>query len=379
MWTRGNTAAMASFTSPTEFEDAYNTLFRTFDSGKTKKLTWRKWQLQQMWWMIVDNEDAVVKALKKDLNRHTFETYAADLLGIKRDILEHIKNLEDWTADERPKAGLILGTLSKARVRREPLGVALIIAPWNFPILLLFQPLIAAITAGCAVMLKPSELAIESEKLVGRLVNEYLDPEAVRIVTGGPVETGHILEHRFNHIFFTGSGKIAQFVAAAAAKFLTPTVLELGGQGPAIVTKTANVDIAAKRVAFAKFLNSGQICLTVNHCFVNSDVHDEFVQRLGYWFDQYLSGPKDGYSKIINERNFDRLTGLLRETDGKVVYGGSTNRDAGFLHPSIVTGLTPKGSCFNPSLESPPGGTAYLMIMLQIFFFRKNCSVRSCL
>ena len=295
--------------------------------------------------MIVDNEDSIVDALKKDLNRHTFETYSADLLGIKRDILEHIRNLEDWAADERPKAGLILGTLSKARVRREPLGVALIIAPWNFPMLLLFQPLIAAITAGCAVMLKPSELAVESEKLVVRLVNEYLDPEAVRIVTGGPAETSHILEHRFNPIFFTGSGEIAQYVATSAAKFLTPTVLELGGQGPAIVTKTANVDIAAKRVAFAKFFNAGQICLTVNHCFVDPDVHDRFVQRLGYWFDQYLAGPKDGYSKIINGNNFDRLTGMLRGTDGRVVYGGSTNRDEGFLHPSIVTGVTRKGSC----------------------------------
>jgi aldehyde dehydrogenase (NAD+) len=184
--------------------------------------------------LVAENETEIVEVLKKDLNRHAYESYASDLVAMKRDIQAHLTNLEIWTADEKPDAGHVMGTLGKARVRHEPLGVTLIIGPWNFPISLLLQPLVAAITAGCAAMLKPSELAPASEELLSKLVPKYLDQEAIRIVTGSPAETGRILEHRFNHIFFTGSGKVAHFIAAAAAKHLTPTVLELGGQGPAM-------------------------------------------------------------------------------------------------------------------------------------------------
>jgi len=338
---------MASYTPYAEFQEGYDIVFATFRSGKTKSLKWRKWQLKQLWALVFENEQSIVDALKQDLNRHAYETYAADLLGMKRDILEHFEHLEEWTADKMlTEAGHPMGTLGKARIRHEPLGVTIIIGPWNFPILLLLQPLIAAITAGCAVMLKPSELAPASEELLVRLVQHYLDQSAIRIVTGGPAETSRILESRFNHIFFTGSGKIARYITAAAAKHLTPTVLELGGQGPAIITRSADMDLAAKRVAFAKFLNSGQICLTVNHCFVDPTIHDEFVERLGYWFTQYMADPKEGYSRIINGANFDRLTGMLKSSAGTVVYGGSFDRDDRFIHPTIVTNITTNGKCY---------------------------------
>lgn len=151
---------MASYTSKADFETSYSKLFRTFASGKTKNLAWRKWQLKQCWWMLEDNEDLFLSALTADLNRHPFESFAADLLGMRQDILEHIEHLEEWAADTYPKAGFLMGTLGKARIHKQPLGVTLVIGAWNFPILLLLQPMVAAIAAGeCFCDLKVRFLA----------------------------------------------------------------------------------------------------------------------------------------------------------------------------------------------------------------------------
>jgi aldehyde dehydrogenase (NAD+) len=208
--------------------------------------------------------------------------------------------------------------------------------------------MVAAISAGCCVMLKPSELAVASQDLLTKLVPKYLDPSAIRLVTGGPAETSKILEHKFNHIFFTGSGKVARFITAAAAKHLTPTVLELGGQGPAIVTASANVDLAAKRIALGKFLNAGQICLSINHVFVDPSVHDQFIQRLGHWFDVYLQESGEQLCRIVNERNFDRLSSMLEKTHGEIAYGGKRDRTQKYIAPTVVTGVTIKGIDSSP-------------------------------
>jgi aldehyde dehydrogenase (NAD+) len=336
--------AEAKFTTLEQFEEAYSTLFSTFATGLTRSLAWRKWQLKNCWWMIEENEAEILAALKADLNRHDFESHASDIFGMKSDILEHIEHLEEWAADDIPKAGFIFGTLGKARVRKEPLGVALVIGAWNFPFLLLLQPLFAAITAGCCVMLKPSEISVASQDLLHKLIPKYLDGSAIRLVTGGPAETSYILEHKFNHIFFTGSGKVARFVTAAAAKHLTPCVLELGGQGPAIVTATADIDLAAKRIAYGKFLNAGQICLSINHVFVDPAIHDEFLARLGYWFTTYLGSSSDQYCKIVNERNFDRLSLMLAKTRGNVQYGGMQDKGRSFFSPTVVSDVNLQGT-----------------------------------
>jgi len=203
--------------------------------------------------------------------------------------------------------------------------------------------MLAAIAAGCCVMLKPSELAEASQALLVSLIPKYLDQSAICLVTGGPAETGKILEHRFDHIFFTGSGKVAKYITAAAAKFLTPTVLELGGQGPAIVTSSANVDLAAKRIAYGKFLNAGQICLSINHVFVDPSVYDTFVDRLGFWFDKYLNNAEEGYCRIINDRNFNRLNDLLSKTNGKITCGGKSDPATRFFEPTVVRDVKLEG------------------------------------
>ena len=333
-----------AYTTPEQLDNAYTTLHNTFKTGKTKSLAWRKWQLKNMFWMVADNEEAIAKALNTDLNRHEFESYYADIEGVKKDILHTLAHVEEWAADEMPDAGFLFGTLGSARIRKEPLGVALIIGTWNFPFIVTLTPLVAAISAGCCAMVKPAETVVACQDLFAELIPKYLDQEAIRVVTGGPKEATMILERRFDHIFYTGSAKIAKFIAAAAAKHLTPTVLELGGQAPCIVTPSADIDTAAKRIVFSKYLNNGQICLAANHVFVDPSIHDKFVERAIHWLGQYLKdGSEEDAVRIVNEQNYDRLVGLLKQTDGKVVYGGKTNRDDKFIQQTLVTNVTMQG------------------------------------
>ncbi|KAK4696481.1 hypothetical protein P7C71_g1447, partial [Lecanoromycetidae sp. Uapishka_2] len=345
---------MAPYTTPEQLDVAYSTLQETFKSNKTKSLAWRKWQLKQLWWMMCDNEEAVVKALHADLNRHDFESYYADVAAVKRDILFHVKNVEKWAADEVPDAGFLFGTVCGARIRKEPLGVALVIGTWNFPFAVTLSPLMAAISAGCCVMVKPAESSASCQDLMADMIPKYLDNSAIQVVTGGPQETSLLLERRFNHIFYTGSPKVAKIIQAAAAKHLTPTVLELGGQAPCIVTPSADIDVAAKRIMFSKYLNAGQICLSSNHVFVDPSVHDKFVERATYWIGHYLKdGGKDSVTHIINERNYDRLVGLLEQSKGHVAYGGTTDRSTKYIQPTIIKDITMTDSLMSEEIFGP--------------------------
>ncbi len=345
---------MATYTTPEQLDKAYSTLQETFKTGKTKGIAWRKWQLKQIWWMVCDNEEAIAKALHADLNRHDFESYYADICGVKHDIIAHLKNVQAWAADETPDAGFLFGTLCGARIRKEPLGVALVIGTWNFPFIVTLSPLVAAISAGCCVMVKPAETTVSCQDLMADIIPRYLDNSAVQVVTGGPQETSMILECRFDHIFYTGSPKIAKIIQAAAAKHLTPTVLELGGQAPCIVTPSADIDLAAKRIMFSKFLNAGQICLSSNHVFVDPSVHDKFVERATYWIGQYLKNDgKDQVVHIVNERNYDRLVALLNQTGGKVAYGGATDRESKYIQPTIIKDIRMTDSLMSEEIFGP--------------------------
>jgi aldehyde dehydrogenase (NAD+) len=226
----------------------------------------------------------------------------------------------------------------------------------------------AAIAAGNCVLLKPSEITVHSTRLMIDLVNKYLDPSAIRVVTGGAAETTKILELKYNVILYTGNSKVGRIIAAAAAKHLTPCILELGGQAPAIVTKTADISLAAKRVAHSKFMNAGQICLAANHVLVDPAVHDEFVEKLVEWFKVFFAnGPREQYSRIINERQFDRLVAVLGRTKGKIIRGGKSNRQSLWIDPAVVTevGLDGKQTALGVSYlltaprRSSPGRRAF--------------------
>lgn len=331
------------YESAEEIQTFHSTLVSTFRTGKTKDIAWRKWQLKQLWWLLEDNEQAIVDAVKDDLNRSDFETYLTDLAGIRKDILYHLENIDAWTADEPTGDSFIARRLGVARIRKEPLGVVLIVGSWNFPVLLVLQPLIAAIAAGCCAIVKPSELTVACQNLLRDLVTRYLDSTAVRVVRGGVRETTKLLELPFNHVFFTGSASVGRHISAAAAKHLTPVTLELGGQSPAIIGQSADVDRAAKSVAYVKFLNAGQICLAVNHVFVDPAVHDKFVDRLQYWSHQFLDGKQTIATAIVNQQHWNRLSGLLQQTEGTVVCGGGGSDESRQMEPTIVVDLDMDG------------------------------------
>ncbi|KAF3385864.1 hypothetical protein DPV78_012423 [Talaromyces pinophilus] len=322
-----------------DIRDLHISLVNTFQSGKTKDLAWRKWQLKQLWWMLEDNDKEFMAAMKEDLNRSNIESMITDLAGARKDILYHLEHVDKWAADEPLGDTFVAKQLRLARIRKEPLGVVLIIGAWNFPLLLVLQPLIAAITAGCCAIIKPSELIPSSQAVLKRLVPKYLDQTAIGVVCGGVAETTSLLELQFNHVFFTGSATVGRIVSAAAAKNLTPVTLELGGQCPAIICKSADIDRAAKCVAFSKFLNSGQICLSVNHVFVDPSVYDKFTERLKHWIHTFLNGESTIDTAIVNQSHFDRLSALIRNTGGSIFCGGGGNRETRRMEPTVVVSL----------------------------------------
>ena len=336
-----------NYESIEDIQSSFFTLTGSFRAGKTKDVAWRKWQLKQLWWLVDDNESALLDAIEKDLNRPRAESYLTDLAGIRKDIIYHLDNIDVWAADETIGESFISRSLGVARVRKEPKGVILIIGAWNFPFLLIMQPLIAAITAGCCAIIKPSELTISCQNLLKRLIEQYLDPTAIRLIRGSVPETTKLLELRFDHIFFTGSANVARSVGKAAATHLTPVTLELGGQSPALVGRSADVDKAAKSIAYAKFLNAGQICITVNHVFVDPEVHDSFVSRLQFWSHQFLNGQSTIKTSIVNQSHFGRLLGVLKQTKGSIICGGKGDAQSRQMEPTIVTDLDTDGT-FNP-------------------------------
>lgn len=345
---------MSKYTTQEDFKDAYNTLTATFATHKTKDIRWRKWQLKQLWWMLVENTDAFADAFAADLSRTRAETLQFDIGGVKADVKDCIDKVDAWSKGSAPEgAGILFGRFGKAWCRKEPLGVCLIIGAWNFPIYTVLDPLCPAIAAGNCVMLKPSELAGSVSRLLAELAPKYMDNTAIRVVTGGAKETGFYLEHKFNHIFYTGGAKVGRIIATAAAKHLTPTVLELGGQAPAIVTKSAPIDLTAKRIAHFKLANAGQICLNVNHIFADPEIHDKLVERLQYWMNEWLKNDPSWLASIISDNHYQRVTTLLNKSSGKVAYTGPHDVSKRFVHPTIITEVTTSDSLMSEELFAP--------------------------
>lgn len=345
---------VSQYSTQEEIDESYETLTATFSKGTTKEIAWRRWQLKQLWWLVEDNTEQIINALQKDLGRHPFESSLGDLRSTKHAIMYTLKNLDKWTSDVKlADAGFVFGVLGKAHYRKEPLGVALIIGTWNYPLYVALNPLVGAIAAGCCAMVKPSEVATHTKALLRDLFPRYLDPQTIRLATGGVKETTYILEKRFDQIFFVGSSKVGRVVAAAAAKHLTPTVLELGGQGPCFVTKSCDIELAARRISNTKFMNAGQICTNINHVFAEPEIADQLLERMAYWNEQYLKQGDSHMSRIINEYNFDRVIRLLNNTKGEIIYGGKSSRESKFIHPTIVKGITLDDSLMSEEIFGP--------------------------
>src|SRR3989440_1896831 len=326
----GSTAAVAP-------GDIVAGLRRTFDSGRTRPAAWRKQQLRRMQAMLTEHEDELTAAMRADLGKAPAEAWATELRLVWREIAHPLRHLDRWMRPERVHVPVVLQP-ARAKVVCEPMGVALVVSPWNYPVQLLLLPMAAAIAAGDAVVGKPSEVAPATSAAVAHLVPSYLDPEAVAVVEGGPAEAQALLAERFDHIFYTGSTRIAHTVMEAAAKHLTPVTLELGGKCPALVDRDANLDVTARRLAYGKFVNAGQTCVAPDYVLVHRDVERPFLDRLAsmvreVYGDETKASPD--YGRIVTDHHFHRLMGLLE--------GG------GFAE--TVTGWAPRGG---PTRRLPP-------------------------
>jgi aldehyde dehydrogenase (NAD+) len=312
------------------------------DRGTTRPLHWRKGQLKALKAMLEEREDEFLAALTADLGKSSTEGWMTELRHVVNEIDHILAHLDRWAAGERVHVRALLQP-AKARIVPEPLGVTLVIAPWNYPLHLLLLPMAYALAAGNAVVAKPSEISASTSAAMARWVPEYLDPRAVRIVEGdAPVVTSLLVE-RWDHIFYTGNATVARIVAAAAARHLTPTTLELGGKSPTIIDRSANVEVAARRVAWGKWLNAGQTCVAPDYVLVDASVADRFLDALGqalrtfYGDDPALS---PDYGRIINERHWDRIHGLVEGSQrAKVAIGGGGDRSSRYLAPTVLTGV----------------------------------------
>jgi aldehyde dehydrogenase (NAD+) len=320
-----------------DFSGLVGELRSTFDARITRPLQWRHEQLAQMEKMLVENEDEFIAALEADLGKPAIEGWVTDLAFARGEIKLLNSKLEKWTADEKVRMPMTVQPAT-GRIVREPLGVALVIAPWNYPIQLLLVPMAAAIAAGCAVVGKPSEIAPASSAAMARLAPKYLDPRAIAIVEGGIPESDALLRERWDTIFYTGNGHVGRVIARAAAEHLTPVTLELGGKSPVIVDRDADLKVAANRIVWGKFLNAGQTCVAPDHVFVHEAVREELTDRMAKAIaTMYGADPQQSpdYARIVNARHFARLEGLMAR-GASIASGGRTDAADRYVEPTLM-------------------------------------------
>ncbi|NLA36914.1 MAG: aldehyde dehydrogenase family protein [Actinobacteria bacterium] len=331
-------AATATTGSNPSFTELVDGVRETFNSGRTRPMAWRRRQLEGLIKMMKVHEQEFVDAIISDLGRPVLEAFSADIGHARLQIKYVLKHFEQWARTEKVNPGL-LSQPGTAEIIKEPLGVALIIAPWNYPVQLLLEPMAAALAAGNAVVAKPSELSPASASVLSRLIPQYLDNDAVVVVEGGVPETTALLEEQFDHIFFTGSTNVGKVVMTAAAKHLTPVTLELGGKSPTIIAKDADLQIAARRVVWAKFMNAGQTCIAPDYVLVDDSVKDRFVDLVTAAVrDFFGADPKSSpdLGRIVSPRHLDRLVGLVAGGGGTTVIGGEHDRDTKFVAPTVI-------------------------------------------
>ena len=321
----------------------------TFASGRTKSYEWRRRQLEGILKLVTEREADLATALASDLGRTPHETWFGDVASTVGEAEYAIKHLKKWMKPIRTSVPLALMP-GKAKYQYEPLGTVLVIGPWNYPFYLTLGPMIGALAAGNCVVVKPSEHAPAASALLAELVPQYLDKDAVSVLEGEAQITNDLIAQGLDHIFFTGGTEIGRKIAAAAAPHLTPITLELGGKSPVIVTKNADLEVAARRIAFGKLLNSGQTCVAPDYVLVDSGVRDKLVGLLESTIKEFRAGePADQH--IVNARQHERLTSLL---DGAtVVCGGKSEGQR--LEPTIVLDPSPdsavmQGEIFGPIL-----------------------------
>ncbi|KAL9979597.1 hypothetical protein ACROYT_G017278 [Oculina patagonica] len=314
-----------------------------FRSGRTRDVEFRREQLRNLLTLMEENEDQIVEALEKDLHKPKVEVILAEIVIVKNDIAFALNNLSEWTKPEIPPEVPIVNKMDTIFTVSEPLGVALIIGAWNYPIQLTIMPLTGAIAAGNCAVIKPSEVASAAAELVSKLIPKYLDQDCFAVVNGGVEETQYLLNNcKFDKIFYTGGSAVGKLVMEAAAKNLTRVTLELGGKSPCYIDKDSDLELVSKRIAWGKFANAGQTCVAPDYVLCHPDMQDELIKRFKETlFDFYGEDPKESpdYARIVNKKHFNRLKALM--SSGTCVVGGETDESENYIAPTVITGVKP--------------------------------------
>lgn len=309
-----------------------------FRTGVTRGVDFRIDMLKKFRKAIIENDELISAALKADLNKQPFESYMCETGLLLEEINFHIKRLKKWSKTRRVKSGI--GQLpGKSYVCPEPYGVVLIMAPWNYPVQLCLMPLVGAISAGNCAVVKPSAYAPESSRVISKLIESAFPTGFVTAVEGGREANKALLDEPFDYIFFTGSVAVGKTVMEAAAKRLTPVTLELGGKSPIIVDETANLPLAARRIAFGKVLNAGQTCVAPDYLMIEKSVEAPFIEEYKKALaDFFPDGDMSGMVRIINDKHFERVCNIL-DNSGSIAIGGARDAETRFIEPAVLTGV----------------------------------------
>jgi aldehyde dehydrogenase (NAD+) len=324
-----------------------------FASGKTKDIGFKIEMLKKFKTAILKHEKSIAGAFWTDLHKSYEETYLTEIGIVLGEIDYHIKNVTKWSKSKRIRTPLVLQP-SSSHIFFEPLGVSLIMAPWNYPFMLLMNAVVGAISSGCTAILKPSPYTPNVALAMEEMIAETFAPKYIAMVQGSRKVNEILLEQRFDFIFFTGSPQVGKVVMKAAAEFLTPVVLELGGKSPCIVEKDADIKVAARRIAFGKCINAGQTCIAPDYLLVHESVKDELLRLIGDNVNEMYGIDRENspiFPHIVNEQTFDRLENLMKH--GKIIFGGKADRTQKFIDFTIIDEIKPEYPILQEEIFGP--------------------------
>uniref|UniRef100_A0A8D2B389 Aldehyde dehydrogenase n=1 Tax=Sciurus vulgaris TaxID=55149 RepID=A0A8D2B389_SCIVU len=324
-----------------------------YNTGLTRPLQFRIQQLEALRRMIQERRSDITEALAADLHKNEWTAYYEEVIYVLEEIEYTIKKLPEWAKDE-PVEKTPETQQDESYIHSEPLGVVLIIGTWNYPFNLTIQPMVGAIAAGNAVVLKPSELSENMANLLATILPQYLDKDLYPVINGGVPETTEVLKERFDHIFYTGSTGVGKIVMMAAAKHLTPVTLELGGKSPCYVDKDCNLDVACRRIAWGKFMNSGQTCVAPDYILCDASIQHQIVEKLKKSLKEFYgedAKKSRDYGRIINARHFQRVMGLIEGQ--KVAHGGTGDMASRYIAPTILTDVDPQSQVMQEEIFGP--------------------------
>lgn len=323
-----------------------------FYTGATRDVSFRVEQLKKLKQGIMQYESEITEALKADLNKPEFEVYGTEFSMIFTEITDSIKHLNNWVKPQKKKLELTF-LPGSAYLYPEPLGVALIIGPWNYPFQLCLLPLVGAIAAGNCAIVKPSEIASHTSHAINEVISKVFPREYIAVVEGGVETTQELLQEKFDHIFFTGGTAVGRIIMKEAAKHLTPVTLELGGKSPCIVDTDINLEVSARRIVWGKFINAGQTCIAPDYLLVHKSIKEKFLMAIAdsikeFYGENAIDSPD--YARIISQKHYNRLVNYI---EGDIYFGGEYNSDSLFIAPTVINNVSWQDSIMDEEIFGP--------------------------